>query len=613
MNQLQNIDDELKRRIALVQQDIYSTVYTSTASNRLYINEVINTLIALIQAPVFFGLYREKNNSLSLIYHSSNKHKIRKELEHINTSSTCEENDWCPNTFIRLTINARFKTKHFIKVVRIATQGNDYEVETVKSTSTNPIDQYIWRCMEYIFKNADENWGHLLNKYNTAKFWQAIFKPSPESRKPNQPYHKPQLDLKNDERIEEQSLKQINNQISTQLDKTFDKLEKVTEFIQDIYGKSAIPNFFIAVNFNTSSIKRYCRPDEAESQQRHHNYSLAMVLGAKQQQEIINYFTRLKNKTYSHNLRLYKTFIEVDPNYNALIADMDKWFWQNIKQNNTNELIAAFTDHLGQSAQSFCDLVIDSGISYFDYPYANSGLHRLDPNALGSINKLAQATPELARELKRIVVTHYIISGMVPPKRKNARNDKLVMLLNPIEVGGATWAVIGHMLYVDEQYAKTKQEWYAKFNFITTLRRKLGKNIRKKIQELHLKVLERVFTAVFFNFAEQKMYLLAATQPDKMYIFLQNIINTEIKKSNLHLYSPYRVPIFTENGMYVFVQGLANVSDMSLRWSLLNSFYDQPHFRERAYISIENYKLMLDRAFIKASLKVTVVNTNKLS
>lgn len=593
---------EFLKRVALVQQDFFATVYTSSAPDRLYINEVINTLIALLQLPVFFGLFKQTDNGLKLIYRSTLDSKINETLEQVSYCSTCNQCIWCESVFIPINIGKNIREKFLIKIIRAETDTKEYQITPVKRDSEHPADRYIWRCMSFMFESAQKSWAHLLNGQNNIIFWKTIIDSIPESQTSNEPYRRPKIRFNGDEN----AVKSVTDELSQHLNKAFDKLDKTAGFIRDIYSKSEISNYFMAVNLNAADLNRFSRPDLEKAQNKVHNYTLTMLLGKEQRKEIEGYFSSVhKAGMKAFKGRLYNSFAMDEPSHRELINSMDDWFWQNITQDNHKQLTDAFTFHLGQSAQSFCDLVVESGISYIRYPYANSGLHLLNHHQLDKITHISQAEIALARELQRITVTHYVVSAMAPSEPQNSQ-DKLIILLNPLEVAGTTWAVIGHVLYVDEYFAKNCQEWNAKFNYITTVRRKIARNVQKQLQELHLAQLETVYAEVFlklFIHSAEQISLGDPLNDHQKYRFLQKKTLETIRDKNLHLYLPYRIPMFTKEGEFDLAQGSAYSDIVNYKWSLMNSFYEQPHLRERKYLSENSFKRMLDRAYILATLK----------
>jgi hypothetical protein len=593
---------EYLKRVTLVQQDIYSTVYTSNASNRLYINEIMNTLIALVQAPVFFALYRanEKNrNCIDLIYSSTRQKRIRDVFEKTGECEGCTKCNNCEGTYISLSVGGISGLRHYVRVVRTSPNGGDYDTISVKKSSKEAIDQYIWETLEYLFRDVDKSWNHLLTRFNRATFWQTIFDsiPSDDFEKSHTILRRPVLNLVNNN-----ILRQSEALLGRHLASSFSKLEKTSDFIKDIYGPSEISNYFMMVNLNIPDIKRFSRPDTVENINCVFKYSLAMILSPQQSEEMKSYLSKLKITGKSAYIgKIYGSFNGAEPENSQLIQAMDDWFWEMVENGQVAELVDHFKSHLSEDAQSFGDIVVESGVSYIRFPYENSGIHRIKNSNLLNVNSSECIT--VTSEHKRIVVTHYLLSAMAPRRSRNNRKTRLIILLNPVEVGGAVWAVVGHMLYVDHDFTKTNQEWYAKFNYITTVRRKIARNIRKRVQEIHLQEIENIYLKTFLKLIEHGFKAADGMATHFTYRLLQKFALQEIKRTGLFLYSPYRIPIFCKKGEFELSQGLLRLGVLTFNWGLLPSFYEQSQFRERVYIPKYRVKEALDRAFRGAILR----------
>lgn len=272
--------------------------------------------------------------------------------------------------------------------------------------------------------------------------------------------------------------------------------------------------------------------DYSSPVQRHGNdydYQLQLIVCSRQQAEWENAFrlwalypdSSINRRSY---LKLFENLtISADKQEEVKLVmesarRVNDYFWALIDDGAPKDIINVMKAPFGSSARSMADPVFD-GVSYFRDPFSEGGIKRcFDPSKnfketlqkeLGLLNEKSVVQVGNAwADVLRVVACHYLFDAMTDPTRPNEdpnptkdKSDRLRIMLNPIEVGGRVWGVIG---YLTQNHTINNQadrdgltaydlHWRQNYHVYQDVNSRVKKNLRADFLRLYEKTVASTF------------------------------------------------------------------------------------------------------------------------
>lgn len=203
-----------------------------------------------------------------------------------------------------------------------------------------------------------------------------------------------------------------------------------------------------------------------------------------QVKDLLDFFTCLGATSATHqNVNYFRNSCNNVP----IAAELDDWFWKTIASPDGAEtMVRKFRSWIGTQTRSFSDAAFTSGLSQIRFPFEQGGIRRI----AGALNaqKLSDLPRDSQEDAERIVSAYYLMAGMAgslfDPERKEIR-----LLLTPIEVGGTTWAVAGHLVAAKSttEVAEAYGVWRRQYQFLTTIKRRIESSMQSALVEINLR------------------------------------------------------------------------------------------------------------------------------
>lgn len=616
------------QRALLTQNNIFSNVFTN--GERFSFSELTNELIALTQAPLFFGIYRaykkRKVKSFSLVhctYRRTTKgdefvQRIKKMFPRRTVSSK--------GMILLENISPDENSEYYLMAVRISYKGEIIEPILVNNDSGcngNRLDNYIWKCLEHICKDSALLRSLTLTSHSKSVFIKNITESMFNSEKDYNLAVQSWPELYNMDPYSIIGLQKgwFGIKVPFYLERAFEKITSTSDFLENSYGDGRFSNYFLMAR---------CSAPVSGSSKRD-AYNISLILNQKQQANIKGYLKNLsKNNCHTRPFYDFPTEIGGVENRKKILEELDNWFWSTCNSiDGEEELLKYLVTPISSCSESFADVVFQNGQSFIRYPYSNSGLHRIKNELLPKLTTIAglqEVDYKLDVALKRAVCYHYVFSALsLFTDRGSKKNESLVMLLSPIEVGGSIWGVVGHIMEVKSKIPLDSQEWFIKFNYLTSVRRKFSRNVRAGIRALHLNELEKIYTSVFVSIMRRP-----SSKGQQISNMLNELSFQYIQISGLPLISPYSVPVIAsekdvysskenqkqhKNQIFPFLDlefetEEGNLAVIRLYCKFLRSTFLRLYTQPRSYISMRWYQEMSARAWKNASLIITKQKQN---
>jgi hypothetical protein len=273
-----------------------------------------------------------------------------------------------------------------------------------------------------------------------------------------------------------------------------------------------------------------------------YDYNLRILLGSRQRQEIENHLRGWRESSIKDEReRRYKNQLVKVSNVSAksLAIQVSDWFWELI-QNDTMEnrdlqgvnfLIDNLGAYFGPNARSMADPVFD-GVSFFREPFANDGgmgrcFHKEPGNVTEVIpSELSHVDDVRKRDLLRIVTCQYLFESMATSAGNVEDGNHLQIMLNPLEVGGRVWGVVGYVtrsqgheqkFMMDKQIWNYHHYWLQNYHVYGNVNERMKKNLRTHMNRFYESSVADVYNEwAMSKYKEYEQYLQAEASTERV-------------------------------------------------------------------------------------------------
>lgn len=585
--------EKIKTRVDIAKTASYETFSGIKSSNDFYLDNLLNTFIALVQYPVSFAVL-ENNKTIFHFCHDKE--------HYVSFTKFVESAEWNDNnSFLlfplcldnyRISViymnSKRFNKKETFKII-----------ENYGKKNSKPSDrfEYIGICAKQFFEDKWSGFESMFRLQARKSLQKSIDKLSVTySPKGERIWPKPASDIINYKK--QKGIFHPNYEVGTWNDKVD---ELLTGFINDIRnglrvftGLNHIKRTDNVIEFYWQSIqppniflsyRNYSRlrDDKGNIKLRHvtkkgwnnrnsgyaHNVNFVVPNRTIDFEGNINdidpyssYFMfmrasfsenwyELYEKERSGRLLYQNIFIPFINESNKLskawrskvkeFAKIAKWadeiFWNLlVDDDGINKILEIMRSAAGDYARSMADPVFSTGLIHINPAYELGGLDRIDEKKILNKNSFEEIDEQSQQDIIRIVALYYYFSGSAAwagdmPLAKDPR--KLCVMLLPMKMRGAVWGVTAHALYLEDYERSFEYDtaWLSNFLLATSGRRQFNAKI----------------DGVLWGAAQRRImrlieeYISQATSPEE-FVKAIHIINAKIRGEQL--LTPYALPKF---------------------------------------------------------------------
>lgn len=522
----------LDRRIHLMTQSVCGAFLGGNDPTDVSFRGVLTRIMVLTQVQIVFVLFEKEEESTDKykvifdFYHKTNKTKIDHEVEEINNNDNIE------NYLFNL-----FGTSYYLLCILINKTSGRYTYTPIYNTNesnvTNKNDLIAYQLRNLLSIDYYMGFGigrHLKNLINNC-----LDKCKNSIRKNNSLcYEQGEYDFP------------FQDKFNTSLLQT-------KSFLYKLKGYGYLDNIYVKISKNLNHLSDFFN-DSRDIKNTNYvlmirdytyygslrfelfNYNVSIALCDSQKQEIKQNFLELK-KTYNsknpdidkaaiRNAYLenmdsyYKNTNDDDRFYYKVAEKMNEWFWEELLNDETESesienFISIIGEKFGSNARSVADLVFD-GVAHFRYPFEDGGIHRCFSKLDNLVkifgyfdnnskyieffdNQINWNSIIENKDLQRLVVTHYWYNLMSGESKSS--NNKLEMVLFPIEVGGKVWCITGFFIksYCDNDDLTidmkcSEESWYQNYHLYHDINARLKKELRYSLEEAYYQSLSHIYT-----------------------------------------------------------------------------------------------------------------------
>jgi hypothetical protein len=268
--------------------------------------------------------------------------------------------------------------------------------------------------------------------------------------------------------------------------------------------------------------------DYSEPIKRHggdYDYQLRLIVCSRQETEWRHAFAHWKKFPRAISRESYLKLFDLPVQANSqeevqLITwaakSVNEYFWKFIDDGNVDAIIRILKAPLSQSARSMADPVFD-GVSYFRDPFSEGGVKRCFAPTDDFKEDLKQQLKTLNGQsfdnlssswcdVLRVVACHYLFDAMTDPtttkNQRASKSDRLRIMLNPIEVGGRVWGVIGYLTQnyeiaphaQDQDLMAFDLYWRQNYHVYQDVNSRVKKNLRVDFLRLYEQTVSQTVT-----------------------------------------------------------------------------------------------------------------------
>ena len=516
-----NLRSIVDRQISLTVEAIWAGLHAGPDPQSVSFRHILNRIMILAQSPITFILFFGKPDGSLIRQYTFNKHprhqdKINAQGEAANKSQMFQ---LFGTNYHLLVLNAAAPY-----AFAIIPPPNDVLPKTPRM-----LDIVRLKLARITDVESYEFYGHfnslVLHSLEACKDWSP---PAATERPPRI------SDQSSDGKIFFQALRNNTTQYRLDgygvVDRVYRKIKKGIESISSGNGASNAANLTNFVLF----VRDYAVP---ENYSRHdsYNYRLRMLICSSQRYDLKAFFSsHMKGnraalrKAVSMEKDLREREIK-EPFYKQMARDAAISFLKILdKKDGDEELLKILETPFGVAARSMADPVFD-GVTFFRDPFTDGGLARCFPEHEGMA--FSELSSEQQTDVLRITICRHLFEAMaarLPEKmvtksrRSDARNldsrkdnsiDRLQIMLNPVELGGRVWCVIGHLtrsIEPDREIVDGKtisllaSYWLQNYHIYQTINERAKKNLRVYMSQLYEATVGNIYQEETLKFLGEK-------------------------------------------------------------------------------------------------------------
>lgn len=431
----------LDRHVHLGVESILSSVYVGSDLKTLSFYHLANRLMMVVQMPITFVLYAQEEGALRSEHHRTNHHARHQPA--ISNSLAKVVGDDSKYFFPLWDIEGPGK-KYFLVALRA-----DSHYQFLPLTVIRVVDE-----IEDLWDAAAYKLFHVLESSHYASHGTAfsIFLPPTldnlEKVSSAAAMHKPTLDAKLLEKYDQGLLKNTTSYMGLSglgaLDRVFQKINSNISRVSEsasrhLSGDKQATNFILFAREYVSN---------ATPGWRHkvYDYDIRILLCSRQRAELEALLRNMKSNKPIHKAlfqaELNKSGLSDKAEGRALFNEAEDHFWSLVESEQYATVLDIYGDRFSEHARSMADPAFD-GVSLYRQPFSrDGGLERVfgHSDLPQSFDALDTDDPRRNDLLRMIICQHFF---HVFARSEPTDGLILQMMLNPIELGGKVWGVVG--------------------------------------------------------------------------------------------------------------------------------------------------------------------------
>lgn len=496
-----NTHPEFQRRITLAKQLLFGMYFSADKPSNISISSFINRLIILIQRPVIFVAYHKtQNGQVERVKFDFVSDPLYIDKIKENTYESMSEEEAHSKLF------QIFDLDYYFQAIFVSFDDGLKDTNA-KATfkKLNPIlnakpeilitnlEDYIAACLQEVLSLEKITSDIFKDKFSLAV--EESFNELVKSTEPKKnDFKQLEIQKKVPERVKDDLFESIHNKI------------KQSSLLLNAFGSSTdespfdLANAFLLVRnyLHTQEYKRYGLYD----------YNIHYVIPKTQRGEFGGFLTEIAtNKldwAHEKGIQPFKNRVSKQ-GQETVVSHLDNFNKALIKKG-TEGIVNDFSEDINNNFRSFSDPVFNSaGIVHYTYPF--------DQGTVEGVIKDNEDNNYL-----RAITGHYLFSAMSNNIKKE---QKLGLMLVPIEVNGCIYAVLGHVIKVSnipesrDSYSDPSL-WNSIYYFHNIINR-VERNLRSSLRNRYLK---RVFKKL-----HEEIIRVSIEEPNKSVDELVNNLN----------------------------------------------------------------------------------------
>jgi hypothetical protein len=475
----------LEYHIVLGVESIFANVFSAPNERLISFHHIVNRIMMVAQVPITFGVYFKNEKGLELV-HLTNKHK-----RHRGIISSRAQYVLTKNLFPLWTNGS---TESFYLLVLKADSSYEFQplepiTELAEIHSAWDAASYkIWRMLTYkehsLYSDFYKLIGRVLQKFKESEHKetevQAQYLSLDETLKKSF-----------DKELLENTTQYALSGVGV-IDKVFNKLKKnfsnVTRGVDAEDQGQSLTNFLLfARDYSVHNLNNTRYGGE-------YDYGIRLLLCANQREQIKDHFIWMR-KERKKCRDIFKKQISTiqDSNCKELATQVDDILWRMLDLKQDEDVIQILAGYFSGFARSMADPVFD-GVSFYRQPFSkDAGMGRcfhdgVIPSSLGALDK----DDPRRNDLLRVVAFQYLFEAMTTESR--IEGTGLQVMLNPIELGGRVWGVVGYATRSSSLDAGFKtiddvedfgRYWLMNYHVYRDVNERMKKNLRSNMNRFY--------------------------------------------------------------------------------------------------------------------------------
>jgi hypothetical protein len=517
---LQNIID---RQIALSVEAVWACLHAGPDPKSISFRHILNRIMILIQSPVTFVLFQNSEGKRPIRRYTFNKHP--RHASDINARAA----DSNIGQMFQL-----FGTEYYLLVLEAQAPYLFRVISppTGESTHSVTMKDVVRLKLARITDEASYAW---YERFKTLAA-NSIIACQDHKEAVDNPIQPLRLKESSDDYSRFlRTLKSNTTQYELDgygvVDRVYRKIKKGIESISGSGERNATLTNFILFIRDYAVPNNYLRHGD-------YNYRLRILICSTQRSDLISFFEmqikgdrRQLQEAKKKEAYLFRYELEDKPYFNSIAKAAARKFFNILGQpDGVSELLRILEAPFGITSRSMADPVFD-GVTFFRDPFTQGGYNRCFPEGHGGL-PFDELSSEHQDDVLRVTICRHLFDGMAAPPlhRGSARQtrkqtladekniaenvDRLQIMLNPVELGGRVWCVIGHVTRsIKPEKSLTDQKtvdsltsyWLENYHIYQTINERAKKNLRIYMSQLYEDTVGRVYKEEMLKYLGQRV------------------------------------------------------------------------------------------------------------
>ena len=512
----------IDRQVALSVEAVWAGLHAGPDPKSVSFRHILNRIMILVQSPVTFVLFKEDEDKRLVRQYTFNKHP--RHASDINARAREAK---------KSQMFGLFGTKYYLLVLEAYAP---YEFEILPppegslprtAVTRDVVQQKLAAITNETSYEIHANFKSLV----VASLMECNDRNNPEDQEPPTRLSESSDDYKHFLQTLRNNTTQYELDGYGVVDRVYRKIKKGIESISGNGAEHAakLTNFILFV-------RDYAVP---ETYLRHevYDYRLRILICSTQRSDLIVYFTeqmkrdkRLRRSALRKEVALWRYELKKKPYYKSIAKAAARRFFEILSEPNGGvELLRILEAPFGVTSRSMADPVFD-GVTFFRDPFSQGGYNRCFPEKHRGL-PFNELPSEQQDDVLRVTICRHLFDGMASPLEPITNRsicdraatdqvdseqpiDRLQIMLNPVELGGRIWCVIGHVTrsiepqkkLIDIRIIKSLTSyWLQNYHIYQTINERAKKNLRVYMSQLYESTVGRIYKEETLRFVGKRV------------------------------------------------------------------------------------------------------------